>query len=46
MHVQYRWEPSGNSEIPPLYIFNSNPLALNQVGGQYLVGSLSGADAS
>ena len=46
MHVQNRWEPQGNSEIPPLYICNPNPQALNQVRGQYLVGSLSGADAS
>ena len=50
MHVQHRWEFSGLpgdiSEIPPLYILNSNPWALNQVRGQYLVGSLSGADAS
>jgi hypothetical protein len=42
MHVQNRWEPSGTSEIPPLYIFISN-LSLE---GQCLVGSLSGADAS
>jgi hypothetical protein len=33
----------GNSEIPPLYIFNSNP---DPFGRQCLVGSLSGADAS
>ena len=34
------------SEIPPLYICNPNLLSLNQDKGQYLVGSLSGADAS
>ena len=43
MHVQHRWEPSGTSEIPPLYAFNSN---LEIFEGQCLAGSLSGADAS
>ena len=42
MHVQYRWEPSGASEIPPLPILISNLW----IEGQCLVGSLSGADAS
>ena len=42
MHVQNRWEPSGTSEIPPLYILISNLF----LEGQCLVGSLSGADAS
>ena len=34
------------SEIPPLYICNSNLKTVKPVKGQYLVGSLSGADAS
>ena len=32
-------------EIPPLNVFNSNPVPLNQGRKQYLVGSLTGAVA-
>ena len=34
------------SEIPPLCAFKSNPSPVNPGWEQYLVGSLSGADAS
>gem|GEM_PF-215368 len=46
MLVQHRWERRlyrRDSEIPPLYVFNPHPPTK---GRQYLVGSLSGADAS
>ena len=42
--------PSGGVEsqyeIPPFSAFKSNPNSLNRDGGQYLVGSLTGAVAS
>ena len=44
--VQYRWEPKGDSEIPPLRSDVSNLFPWIGEERQYLMGSLTGAVAS